>query len=55
MLRSAEESTLMWKRASLVRRPMRMAPLFQIMDEGSSGVEKVALIWRMEALLLSLW
>ena len=45
----------MWKRASLVRRPMRMAPLFRIMDEGSSGVEKVALIWRMEALLLSLW
>ena len=52
---AAEESTLVWKRASLVRRPMRMAPLFRIMDEGSSGVEKVALIWRMEALLLSLW
>ena len=42
----------MWKSASLVRRPMRMAPLFRIMDEGSSGVEKVAVIWRMEALLL---
>ena len=54
-LYAAEESTLVWKRASLVRRPMRMAPLFRIMDEVSSGVEKVALIWRMEVLLLSLW
>ena len=35
--------------------PMRMAPLFRIMDGGSSGMEKVALIWRMKALLLSLW
>ena len=52
---AAEESTLVWKRAPLERRPMMVAPLFRIMDEGSSGVEKVALIWRMEALLLSLW
>ena len=42
---------------------MMVAPLFRIMDERSSGVEKVALssgvekvaLWRMEALLLSLW
>ena len=41
----AEESALVWKSASVVRRPLiRMAPLFRIMDEGSSGVEKVALI-----------
>ena len=41
----AEDSALVWKRPSLVRRPLkRMAPLFRIMDEGSSGVEKVALI-----------
>ena len=45
----------MWKRAPLERRPMMVAPLFRIMDEGSSVVENVALIWRMEALLLSLW
>ena len=51
----AEESILVWKRAPLVRRPMRMAPLFRIMDDRSSGMEKVALIWRTEALLLSLW
>ena len=31
----------MWKRAPLVRRPMMVAPLFRIMDEGSTGVEKV--------------
>ena len=34
-------------------KPMMMAPLFRILDERSSGVEKVALIWRMEALLAS--
>ena len=47
---AAEENTLLWKRAPLVRIPMRMAPLFRIMGERSSGVEKVALIWIMEAL-----
>ena len=44
LYRGGHPGTLVWKRAPLVRRPMRMAPLFRIMDEGSSGVEKVALI-----------